>query len=60
MAGFGCRPRVTIARATYVLALGSLVRAAKRPIYLPVYLADSLFLPTEVRQADLVKGGGFG
>jgi hypothetical protein len=51
---------VTISRATYVLALGPLVRAAKRPIYLPVYLADSLFLPTEVRQADLVKGGGLG
>ena len=51
---------VTISRATYVLALGSLVRAAKRPIYVPVYLADSLFLPTEVRQADLEKGGGLG
>jgi SAM-dependent methyltransferase len=51
---------VTISRATYVLALGPLALAAKRPIYVPVYLADSLFLPTEVRQADLVDGGGLG
>ena len=39
---------VTIARATYVLALGKLVGAARKPIQIPVYLADSLFLPTEV------------
>lgn len=41
---------VTISRATYVLALGSLVRAARKPIQIPVYLADSLFLPREVEQ----------
>lgn len=41
---------VTISRATYLLALGALVKAARRPIQIPVYLADSLFLPTEVRQ----------
>lgn len=40
---------VTIARATYLLALGKLVKATKRPIQIPVYLADSLFLPTEVK-----------
>jgi len=39
---------VTISRATYVLALGPLVRAARKPIQIPVYLADSLFLPREV------------
>jgi len=40
----------TISRATYVLALGDLVNSAKRAITIPVYLADALFLPTEVRQ----------
>jgi hypothetical protein len=44
---------VTISRTTYVLALGSLVKATKRPIQIPVYMADSLFLPTEVRQLEL-------
>jgi hypothetical protein len=43
---------VTIARATYVLALGKLVNAARKPIQIPVFLADSLFLPREV-EADL-------
>ncbi len=41
---------VTIARATYVLALGKLVVAARRPIQIPVYLADVLFLPREVEK----------
>ena len=41
---------VTIARATYVLALGKLVSAARKPINIPVYMADSLFLPREVEQ----------
>jgi N-6 DNA Methylase len=44
---------VTISRITYVLALGPLANAAKRPIQIPVYLADSLFLPTEVTQHRL-------
>jgi hypothetical protein len=33
---------VVIARATYMLALGPVIQAAKRPIRVPVYLADSL------------------
>ena len=41
---------VTIARATYVLALGKLISAARRPIQIPIYLADSLFLPREVEK----------
>lgn len=41
---------VTISRATYVLALGKLISAARKPINIPVYLADSLFLPREVEQ----------
>lgn len=45
---------VTIARATYVLALGDRIHAAHRSIQLPVYLADSLFLPTEVRQLSIM------
>lgn len=44
---------VTISRATYLLALGPLVKASRRPIQIPVYLADSLFLPTEVQQMSL-------
>ena len=49
---------VTIARATYVLALGKLVGAARRPIQIPVYLADSLFLPREVERNLLDKLSG--
>jgi type I restriction-modification system DNA methylase subunit len=41
---------VTISRANYVLALGKLVASARRPIQIPVYLADSLFLPREVEK----------
>jgi hypothetical protein len=41
---------VTIARATYILALGKLVNSARKPIQIPVYLADSLFLPREVER----------
>jgi len=44
---------VNIAKATYVLALGPVIRAAKRPVLVPVYMADSLFLPSEVRQMKL-------
>src|ERR1035437_235494 len=44
---------VNIAKATYILALGPVVLAAKRPISVPVYMADSLFLPSEVRQMKL-------
>ena len=50
---------VTVSRATYVLALGDLVKAAKRPIQIPVYLADSLSLPTEVKQLQLGAGPAF-
>ena len=46
---------VTIARATYVLALGDLLEIASRPIRIPIYLADALFLPTEV-QTSLLNG----
>ena len=45
-----------IAKATYVLALGTVIQAAKRPISVPVYMADSLFLPTEVGQMRLSEG----
>ena len=44
---------VTIARATYVLALRDLVSSTDRPIHLPVYLADALFLPKEIHQSLL-------
>jgi methylase of polypeptide subunit release factors len=45
---------VTISRANYVLALGKLINTARKPIQIPVYLADSLFLPHEV-EADLYE-----
>jgi hypothetical protein len=49
---------VTIARATYVLALGKLVNSARKAINIPVYLADSLFLPREVEQNLLQQLSG--
>ena len=36
---------VMIARATYVLAIRDLIRHAKRPVQIPVYLADALLMP---------------
>jgi type I restriction-modification system DNA methylase subunit len=54
VAGIDVHPlAVIIAKSTYVLALGPVIRAAKRPISVPVYMADSLFLPAEVRQMKL-------
>lgn len=50
---------VIIARATYVLAISPLIRHAKRPIQIPVYLADSLFLPSEVKQLTLGEVPGY-
>lgn len=43
----------TIAKATYALALGGLLKSAKRPIQIPVFMADSLFLPKEARQLKI-------
>lgn len=50
---------VIIARATYVLAISPLIRHAKRPIQVPVYLADSLFLPSEVKQLSFGEAPGY-
>lgn len=50
---------VTIARATYALAVRSLITSSKRPVQIPVYLADSLFLPSEVRQLSLGKAPSY-
>ena len=50
---------VTIAKTTYLLAILPLVRSAKRPVQVPVYLADSLFLPGEVQQLVLGRKPGF-
>lgn len=49
---------VTIARATYILALGKLVNSARKPIQIPVYLADSLFLPREVEENLIQRMSG--
>jgi N-6 DNA Methylase len=50
---------VIIAKATYVLAIRNLLSGAKRPIQVPVYLADALFLPSEVVQKNLWATGGY-
>jgi type I restriction-modification system DNA methylase subunit len=49
---------VTISRATYILALGKLINAARKPVQIPVYLADSLFLPREVEQSLIERLSG--
>lgn len=49
---------VTIAKATYVLALGKLATAAARPVQIPVYLADALFLPRDIEQTLIEKLSG--
>ena len=51
VAGIEIHPlALTIAKATYVLAIRSLIKSTRRPIQIPVYLADALFLPKEVAQ----------
>jgi len=45
---------VTIAKATYVLALGKHINAARKPVHIPIYLADSLFLPRDI-EANLLE-----
>jgi hypothetical protein len=50
---------VIISRATYLLAVRTLVKSTKRPIQIPVYLADSLFLPSEVKQMLLGEAPGY-
>ncbi len=50
---------VIISRATYLLAVRTLVKSTKRPIQIPVYLADSLFLPSEVKQMMLGEEPGY-
>lgn len=37
---------VTIARTNYLLALGKLIEKRKGPIFIPVFMADSIKLPT--------------
>lgn len=54
VAGIDIHPlAVIIARATYVIALGELIHEADHSLQIPVYLADSLFLPVEVKQFEL-------
>lgn len=50
---------VTIARTTYLLAILPLLKSSRRPVQVPVYLADSLYLPGEVKQYELGKKPGF-
>ncbi|MGA2913119.1 MAG: N-6 DNA methylase [Methanoregula sp.] len=43
---------VMIARANYLLALGDLLLTKKEPIFIPVFMADSLILPKALRTID--------
>lgn len=45
---------VAIARTNYLLALGKLIEKRKGPVFIPVYMADSIKLP-EVRREYLHK-----
>jgi hypothetical protein len=47
---------VTIARVTYLLAIRDLLVPGHGDVQIPVYLADALFLPTEVTQPDMFQG----
>jgi hypothetical protein len=48
---------VTISKITYLLAIAPVIHAAKRPVQIPIYLADSLSLPTEGSQPELYQQG---
>lgn len=47
---------VTVARCTYLIAIRDLLGNTNRILHVPVYLADSLFLPAEVQQIELPFG----
>jgi methylase of polypeptide subunit release factors len=50
--GFDLNPlSVIAARTNYLLALGDLLRYRRGPVYLPVYMCDSVLTPTE--RADI-------
>jgi hypothetical protein len=42
-----------ISKCTYLLAMKGLIKQANRPVHIPVYLADSLFLPLKDVQLSL-------
>jgi hypothetical protein len=50
---------VTISRVTYMLAIAPLLKGAPRTIQIPVYLADSLFLPSEMQQLRIGELPGY-
>lgn len=52
--GFDINPlAVLISRATYAIAIRRLIKRARRPVSIPVYLSDTLFLPKEIIQPRL-------
>lgn len=60
VAGIDIHPlAVTISKATYILTILPLIKEARLPVTIPVYLADSLFLPTEVRELLLGEETGY-
>jgi hypothetical protein len=60
VAGIDIHPlAVIISRATYLLAIKDLIKFTRRPIQIPVFLADSLFLPSEVSQPKLGETAGY-
>jgi len=55
--GFDINPlAVVISKATYSIALGPLLKRHHKPIQIPVYLADTLFVPRQVRQMVKLDG----
>jgi methylase of polypeptide subunit release factors len=44
---------VSVAKATYLISLGDLIKKASRPIHIPIYLANSLSPPQQDHQLDL-------
>lgn len=52
--GFDINPlAVLISKATYSIALRDLIKDATRSVQIPVYLADTLFVPKEIKQHRL-------
>lgn len=49
---------VIVAKTNYILALGDLLKKRKGPIYIPIYLADSIKLPQYETETEMVEVDG--
>ena len=55
IAGIDINPlAVSIAKATFLISLGELINHAKRPVQIPIYLANSLLPPQQVSQQSFL------